>query len=336
VLVGLAAAFVGCQHDEIRTYEVAKTEMTRLLGAILPHGDSTWFFKLSGPASTVGAHEAEFTAFLRSLHFTDAGDRPLVWTLPQGWTLEKGSGQISYATILVGDKDGLKLTITKLGQEGQAGDVPANVNRWRNQLALSPVTEDELRKDLKELEVDVGTVTLVDLTGAGSGKTGTNAPFAAAGGGRMPPAAVKEQKSDIAYRAPEGWNVTRGNGISRASFEVRDGDKKADVTVTPLAGGAGGLEANVNRWRGQVGLAAASKEEVGKLAQPLRVDGRDGHYADLAGAARRILAVMVERDGTTWFVKMDGPVDLVGKQKANFEAFVRSLRFDGGPGGNDG
>jgi hypothetical protein len=330
-----AALLVGCQQDEIRSYQVAKTEMTRLLGGILPHGNSNWFFKLSGPASSVAAHEAEFIAFLRSLHFTDAGDRPLVWTLPQGWTVEKGSRPNRYATILVGDKELQELTITKFGNDGQAGDVLANVNRWRNQVALPPITENDLRDDVKELNVEVGTIKLVDLTGTGSGKTSANLPFAA--GDRMPPAAVKEPRSDIVHRAPDGWKKAANTSFSKLAYEVREGSEKASVTVTPLSEMGGGLEANVKRWREeQLGLAPLGDAEVRKLVQEIAVDGTTGQYVDLRNATQRILGVRVPRGGACWFAKMVGPIDLVGRQKTKFEAFVRSLRFDSGPGGNDG
>src|SRR5262249_56864144 len=125
-----------------------------------------------------------------------------------------------YATILVGKKDALELTITKLGREGQASSVLANVNRWRNQLALAPVTNKDLASSTKELKVEAGVVTLVDLTATGSGKTGSSAPFA---GGERPKAATAENpKSDLEYRVPEGWKKTAGNGISKATFHVRD------------------------------------------------------------------------------------------------------------------
>jgi hypothetical protein len=326
VIVALALAVcAGCQPDEIRTYQVGKAEMTRLLGAILPHDDSTWFIKMSGPASAVAGHDKEFTVFLQSLHFKDGGDKPLAWELPTGWKLDKANRQGRYATIFVGEKDALELSITKLSREGQASSVLANVNRWRNQLALPPVTEDELRSDIKELKAEAGTITVVDLTGAGSGKTGAKAPFA--GGDRMPPAVVKEQKSDIGYRMPEGWKPSRGNSISKVAFEVQGNDKTAQITVTPLGGAAGGLDENVNRWREQVGLQRVSAAEVQKLVHDIPVDGKTGQYVDLVGATRRILAVIVPGDGTTWFVKMDGATDLVGQQKSKFEEFVKSLRF---------
>jgi hypothetical protein len=321
-----AAASVGCQTDEIRTYQVPKPEMTRLLGAILPHGENTWFFKVSGPGTAVGGHEEEFARFLQSLRFNDGADRPLSWTLPEGWKADKDNRKDRYATILIGGKDALELTITKLGREGQASSIIANVNRWRRQLALPPIAEEELRSDTKEFQLGNDAVTVVSLEGAGSGKTGAKAPFAG-GGDRMLPPAVQEKKSDLAYKAPEGWNAKPNNQFSRAAFEIREGVEKADVTVTPLGAGGGELTANVNRWRGQIGLQPQGDAEIRRSAVELAVDNKTAQYFDLKGSAQRILGVRIEDGGTVWFVKMTGPVALVEKQKSNFEAFVKSLRF---------
>ena len=69
----------------------------------------------------------------------------------------------------------------------------------------------------------------------------------------------------------------------------------------------------------------------------MNVDGLSGHYADLTGpesaGGSRILAVMVPRGDMTWFFKMRGPADLVGREKAAFEAFIGSVRFAGEEGG---
>ena len=44
----------------------------------------------------------------------------------------------------------------------------------------------------------------------------------------------------------------------------------------------------------------------------------------------RILGVILPSNGQTWFFKMQGPPDVVGKNQSDFEEFVRSVRFDGG------
>jgi hypothetical protein len=333
LLAGLAASWlIGCQQDEIRTYSVAKPEMTRLLGAILAHGGSTWFFKLSGPSGQVGEHVDEFTKFLQSLRPAAAPEKPLSWTLPQGWREDKEKRPQRYATILVGKEPPLELTVTRLGHEGQASSVLANVNRWRNQLGLPDVSQEELAKDVTEIKAGPDTITVVNLVGAGSGKTGMGPSVASE---RMPPAVVN-RRSELNYSAPAGWKKVPDAKMSKATFEVAEDGRRAIVTITPLGGGAGGLEANVHRWREQVGLPKVSDEQARKLVTTLSAAGKEYAYVDLSGSTRRLLVAIVPQGDTTWFVKMDGPVDLLGKQKASFEAFVQSVRFDGGPGGNDG
>jgi hypothetical protein len=328
VAVLAAALIAGCQQDEIRSYTVAKPEQDRLLGAILPHGDSTWYFKLMGADSAVSEHKDEFDRFVDSVRFTDNADAPIAWTLPNGWTTKNEKVEGSYATILVGKEHPLDLTVTRLGREGMAGSILANVNRWRNQLALPPVTQEELAHEVQERKLGADTLTLVNITGKRRGKA---AMAGSVTGERMPPAVVN-RRSELTYRTPEGWKKVENSAMSQATFQVADGGKTATVTITSLGGGAGGLEANINRWREQVGLPRLADEEVRKLVTPIPVAGKECSYVDLAGATSRILAVIVMRDDATWFIKMTGPPELVGKQKKNFEAFAQSVRFDG-PGG---
>src|SRR5947209_8383871 len=47
----------------------------RILAAVLPRDDRTWFFKLMGPADVVAAQKPAFDAFVHSLHF-EAADAP--------------------------------------------------------------------------------------------------------------------------------------------------------------------------------------------------------------------------------------------------------------------
>ena len=43
-----------------------------------------------------------------------------------------------------------------------------------------------------------------------------------------------------------------------ASFEVPYSTGSGDLSIMELSGSGGGLEANVNRWRGQIGLDPVS------------------------------------------------------------------------------
>ena len=47
----------------------------------------------------------------------------------------------------------------------------------------------------------------------------------------------------------------------------------------------------------------------------------------------RMLAVAVTQPDSTWYFKILGPADLIGRQKPAFEAFMSSVRFQRGPHG---
>jgi len=55
-----------------------------------------------------------------------------------------------------------------------------------------------------------------------------------------------------------------------ASFVILMVGKQADVSVIPLGGLAGNDPDNVNRWRGQVGLALLPEADISKLAEKSR------------------------------------------------------------------
>lgn len=132
----------------------------------------------------------------------------------------------------------------------------------------------------------------------------------------------------LQWTSPEGWTEVTPGQMSIASFKVTGSNgAEADVTVVPLPGSAGGDAANVNRWRGQVGLSAATPDELEKISESVSVGDQSAKLYDIGGASKRILGVIDERDGTTWFFKMMGDADLVEQQKPEFTAFLKSLTF---------
>ena len=138
----------------------------------------------------------------------------------------------------------------------------------------------------------------------------------------------------LTYTTPDGWQELPASGMRIAAFAVTENDQQAQVTVITLRGQAGGTLANVNRWRGQVNLPGIDQAQLAKEMQPIEIDGLSAHYVDLIGPEGeddqrlRIVCAFVERSGTSWFIKMTGPADLVGRQKSAFEALVGSIRFD--------
>ena len=158
-------------------------------------------------------------------------------------------------------------------------------------------------------------------------------PDISSGGPAAPPAATPR----LSWTKPESWNEAPPGQMRAASFNVKaDDGKQADVSVIPLPGAAGGDLANVNRWRGQVGLAPLSAEELAKIAEAVEIAGQPAQLYDVAGAASgsgdptRILGVIQQRDGMAWFFKMTGNDPLVAKEKSAFVTFLKSVKYEAG------
>jgi hypothetical protein len=137
----------------------------------------------------------------------------------------------------------------------------------------------------------------------------------------------------LTFQTPKGWRAVDADFISLARFQIREKDRIASMTVTALNGDGGGLVANVNRWRAQVGLKPLAEKDALKSLQAIKVDGIAGHVLDLTGPdtdgkSRRILAAVVKKGNQTWFFKLMGPASLVGEQKTAFEEFLKSVRFE--------
>lgn len=139
----------------------------------------------------------------------------------------------------------------------------------------------------------------------------------------------------VHWTAPQGWQEQPASGFRKGSFLVRGSDgKTADVSVISFPKQAGGVLANVNRWRNQLKLAPITSEaEVG---MPMTVAKRDMFFVDLVseqglqpdGAKTRILGGIFPLPGETWFFKMMGPDQLVEAQRDAFKQFLNSVHPD--------
>lgn len=153
-----------------------------------------------------------------------------------------------------------------------------------------------------------------------------------AGGNDLPPAASVPLK----WKTPEGWTEAAGSGMRLATFAVKAETGEGSCTIVVLGGSAGGLEANVTRWIGQVGLtkpddaamqAFLAKQEKFKTAGGFETIAVDlGDLApDAAATSNSMIGAIVDVDGSTCFVKLTGPSGLLKSQKARFLELCRSL-----------
>ncbi|MGE0708578.1 MAG: hypothetical protein AB7N76_22875 [Planctomycetota bacterium] len=163
---------------------------------------------------------------------------------------------------------------------------------------------------------------------------GSAARFGFGGGGGMPPAQQAPEENvrvDLAWHAPSSWKELGPNAMRLVTFDLGQG---AECYVVRLPGQAGGVAANVNRWRKQMGQPPLSSEELAALPQQvaLGVTGilaeLSGTFSGMGGEARegyKMLGLILVYRGYTIFVKLTGPAAVVDDNRGGFLSFCRSL-----------
>lgn len=131
------------------------------------------------------------------------------------------------------------------------------------------------------------------------------------------------------WEVPSGWQSgTPSSSMLLASFSVETQvDGPAEVTVSQLGNGGGGLLLNVNRWRGQIGLAAIEAEDLSNSIETLDANGLECTLVDLKGTEARIVAGIVNVGPQTWFYKMMGASGTIDAQMSAFISFVQSVKY---------
>jgi hypothetical protein len=142
------------------------------------------------------------------------------------------------------------------------------------------------------------------------------------------------ERPELTYKVPAGWSEAAPNQVSVANFTIVGSDgKTANASIAPLPPLGNRETEVVNMWRQQMGLDEISPEEVGKLLSEVEVADAKGKMFELAGSAtgtegqQRIITVMQHNPETSWFYKISGDEALVTKEKSNFLAFIKSVRF---------
>lgn len=130
-----------------------------------------------------------------------------------------------------------------------------------------------------------------------------------------------------AWTLPKGWTQEVAGGMRYATLKPPV-TGKIDGSVVVLPGAAGGELANVNRWRGQIGLGPldAAALAAARKAVSTPVGAVSVYDFTDAGAKSRMVAALAEVDGSTWFLKLTGDAGPVAAAKPDFLHLVESLR----------
>ena len=134
-----------------------------------------------------------------------------------------------------------------------------------------------------------------------------------------------DTSASLVWQAPADWQNKPGNAMRKGSYAAGG----AEVAITAFPGDVGGVLANVNRWRGQVGLDPLDDAGLAQATQSIDSNGLHFVVADAGPASKggqRILAALLPWQGSTWFFKLSGPDDAVEQAKPAFLAFLRTVR----------
>jgi hypothetical protein len=159
---------------------------------------------------------------------------------------------------------------------------------------------------------------------------GTATPMASPGG--MPPG--HPSVSPYAWTVPEGWTEAPPTSMRVANLKLT-ADPSAECYAALLQGVGGGVDANINRWRNQLGQPELKPEEIAALPK-IDVLGKQcpfveisGNYTDMSGKEHpgaMLYGAVCVLENQTLFIKMTGPEAVVRGEKDRFTAFCASLK----------
>jgi len=133
--------------------------------------------------------------------------------------------------------------------------------------------------------------------------------------------------------------------VGQYELPAAEGDAEpASLVVFYFGPGQGGsVEANLDRWMGQLKQPDGGSSKDKAKTETLTVNGMKvtlldvtGVYAggDMGGAAQgkpnfRMRAGVIETPKGGYFIKLVGPEKTVGKWDDSFDAFIKSAEFKG-------
>lgn len=148
---------------------------------------------------------------------------------------------------------------------------------------------------------------------------------------------AREPSDDlIAYDLPNGWKALAPTSERLVNL-LPAGDPEAACYLSFFQGSGGGLEANVNRWRTQLGAEPLSGDAIaalplhGLMGREATVVEVDGTFTDMSGGAPRpgfkLLGLAVSDPSGSLFLKFTAPTAVVDSQRNAFFALADSLRL---------
>ncbi len=138
------------------------------------------------------------------------------------------------------------------------------------------------------------------------------------------------------FEIPTGWTEKEHSSMILMAFQAGSPPEvMADMSVSVFPGDVGGQLANINRWRGQVGLGPVDPVAAKDFVTELEISGLSAWQVSFTGPVSaskvgepvRMVVSAVFQDGKTWFFKLVGTESAVADELANYNAFISSVIF---------
>lgn len=130
---------------------------------------------------------------------------------------------------------------------------------------------------------------------------------------------------EVSWQAPSEWQEEKPAPSPGARFRV---GASGQISVTRLGGDGGGVRANVNRWRKQVGLPPLLEAEISERALRIEIGSDsilvfEAYPQDENSPTDGILGGILPLRGETWFFKFSAPAQVL---REHYESFIEFLR----------
>jgi len=335
----LAVVAAGCGRDEPKVYRVAKEKPSAALSPALPHGhpeintpkpNLSWTLPAGWEEAGAGqmslanfniagqnGHKAQVS--VTPLHGLAGKEVPIVnmWRHQVGLpelTEDEVKQQLQEVDIAGEPGKMFEVTGKPEGTDAPMRIVTAMVHRadasWFYKLQGDAAVVEA------QMPAFVAFLKSVKISESPAPETAiASAPPEAA------PAPATQSK------APAGWKSVPPGPMQSAKFLVPEkGMAKGEVTVSVFPNSTGGTLANVNRWRGQIGLSPIGEAELAKIITRLDDKNPETILVDMTNpdTKRQIIGAVVPRGGQWFFYKLMGDADAVAPQKEALAAFAKS------------
>ena len=138
-----------------------------------------------------------------------------------------------------------------------------------------------------------------------------------------------EEKESFIWNVPKHWVPKDKGSLRLASYQIPVLDYFADLSVTKFGGDAGGIKANVNRWRKQLNLSPETLEEIqSKGVKGICPLGEYTVYKLINNnnARSAFLCMILSVDNSTIFVKLNSTINALEILNEEFNAFCSSFK----------